>query len=787
MAYKKKSKQLEKKEAAEQGTIEKWRGRIADYKRKASDYLEEGKEGWNEALDNRLDEDSETRRGDRAYAHVSRFIESSYYSRKPRVIGSGDFDRKDEDALTAAYLVEKLGKRFVDDRCFSESIKGARGDFIHTSRGLTRVYVKSEWVDIPKRNVVIAEEYLPEPELDPETGMAMPPEPQVRYLLKDGSEVPPDLEILQDNEGMYVNISTKEVKTACPYLSHVSYKDYFHTPGARNKEMLTWEAYKLPFDKEEIKTRWKDKWELIKELKASQKGSSKNDYFEIYECWEKADESICYLFLDGEGTILEEVKENPFKIEGFFPSVGPIVSNKLTDKLWGVSDFTNYKDKLTYLKGLDRRRKYLSTLLRRNGIGDGKHREALIPLNENQRDGDIIFVDNYRDLVSDGQQSDTLIKFFPVKEYVEAFAECNESYFSTKQEYYEYFGLEKLLQTPGPGQAQQSEEDLVASLGLLYTARIREFQDFVQENIRVLIDLAIQVLPLAVFKQLVGFDFLPAKKKERFDRAYEILQSDFNRAVRVDIDTDSTVASSKEQEASANMQLFQTVTQSLGPLTDIAQTKPEFVAPLSAIVYSAISKMQGGKAVNDELSQSFSQLIEMASQPPPADTGPDLDEQKLMIQQALADHKINIENREQEFKEFIEVEKKNIAAMKADLDSQEAFMQEKRLADEQRQKMLETVMKLQIEMKDIEANAKAQALQAIASSQNNQPQALPAPEPEENTASIIAAVMGGLAEAMQNIPQPIVNVQAPQPTRRVGRIEKNGDTTNIVVDEEGIE
>lgn len=786
MAYNKKkikTAKQEKDEAAKDALILKWKSRKADYEREASTFIAEGKNAWAEFLGASPEEiEEDVKRGDKAYSHVSKYVQASFYSRKPLVVGTGDFDGSDTVGTTAAYLAERLGKRFVNANWFDESIEGSRDDYVHTSRGITRVYVDTDWVTVPVRTAVAP---LKEVVLNQETQQ---PEEIILYFKADKTQVDEAL-VKMDEKGPYVEESKQEIKAACPYLSHVSYKDYFHTPKAKGKKMLTWEMYRLQMSLEEVKSRWPDQYEDLAEVKEADKAEAKKSYVDIYECWDKAKETVVYLYLGGEGTILDKEIPDPYDLDGFFPSVGPIVSSKLTDKLWGVSDFTCYKDKLDYLKSLDKRRKYLSTLLRRNGIGDGKHKDVLKGLNENQRDGDLIFIDNFVDLVSDSQKSEGLVKYFPVQEYVDAYSECNESYFTVKQEYYEYFGLERLLAAQDSGDTSADEAQLTASLGLLYTSRHRKFQTFILDNVKKLIDLAIHTLPEKVFKQLVGYDFLSEAHKANYEKAYEILQSDFDRAIRIEIDLDSTIASSRESQVQANMTLFNTVTQSLGPLTDIAQTKPEFMAPLASIVMSAVSKMQGSSAVNDELKQGFQQLIQVASTPPtpeeePVDPMIAIKEQEVAIKGMLAEHKLNIENQELAFKQFIETEKQSLAQQKAAVDGQEKMMQEQRLAQEQQSAMTQKLMEMQQAMQEMKNDTMLEILKLQASNQQAAMQPVQQPqEKPDNTAAIVTALAG----VVQNMPQPVINVAAPQPTRRVGTIQKSGDTARIVVDEEGIE
>ena len=165
-------------------------------------------------------------------------------------------------------------------------------------------------------------------------------------------------------------------------------------------------------------------------------------------------------------------------------------------------------------------------------------------------------------------------------------------------------------------------------------------------------------------------------------------------------------------------------------------------------------------------------------QPPPVDEGPNIEEQKLAIDGMLAEHKVSIENREQSFREFIEQEKQRLAEQKAQLDAQERFMEEKRLSDRQQQDMLGMIMDLKTKIRDAELKAKSQALTAMAQA-NNQPPA-PAPEKPDNTVAIVSALAG----VLQSLPQPQINVQAPKPTKRIGTIQRNGDTARIVVEEE---
>lgn len=788
MAYNSKKDKDSKKPVDDQALITKWRARKSEYEKKAYNFIKEGKDAWAEFLAGSSKEEYEEdiKRGDRAYAHVSRYVQGSYYSRTPQVVGTGDFDKNDSVGNTAAFLAERLGKRFVQSCWFGESIEGARDDYVHTSRGITRVYVESEFVSVPVRKDLF-EQVLPlpmdfMPEINPETGEPIMPEPEIVYVTMEGLEIDPK-EVKQDEQGFYYEEQQEELKTACPYLGHISFKDYFHTPTAKTRSMLTYEGYCLQMDLTAVKERWPDKYDDIEECHSADKEESGKDYVEIYECWDKATKTVCYLYLAGEGVVLDAPTKDPYGLEGFFPSIGPIVSNKLTDRLWGMNDYVSYLEKLDYLKGIDRRKRYLAGLLRRSGIGDGKHRDTLQPLNEATRDGDIVFVDNFVDLVSDANQAGSLIKFFPVDQYVAAFQECQEAYFNAKQEYYEYFGLEKLVQAQRTGAKPQDEEALMASLGLLYITRTRKFQEFIQENIRRLIDLALHILPEKVFKQLVGYEFLSPIHRENFPKAYEVLQNDFNRAIRVDVETDSTIAGTAQLESEANMQLFNLVTQSLGPLTDIAQTKPELMAPLAGIIMSAVGKMKGGSGASNEIAQAFKEMAAVASQPP-EQAGPTPEEINAQTKQMLADHKIELENREQAFKEALETEKLRLDEFIASIAAKEKLMEEERLAQKHQMTMMPKVLDLEKKMAEMELEKIKTAQVAIQSQAQQAP--APAPEPRESVAEMMMAMGSVLSQSLQNIPQPIINVAAPQPTRRVGTIQKNGDTARIVVDEEGI-
>jgi len=717
MAYKKKKadkavpkekmtdkvKDGEAKEVELSNRCKLWKGRVRSYEKDAADYLSEGKKAWAEALDCR-DELSEhlegVSRGDeRIYSHVTRYVESSYFSRLPEVIASGDFAEEDEGAIVAAFSAERAGNRFVKQETFCEAIDGAKGDYVHTSRGVARIYLSLEEIEEKVKVRVFEQEVPPPPTspeelmLDPQTGGLVGPSPeespqaQIVLVDEEGEEVLGDEEIQEDEEGLYVERGAKKVTRAYPYLKHVAFTDYYHTPRASCKKQVTWEVYRVKYGKGDFVKKWgKEKWEELVQVQVEsgrhqdEEKASSVDFVEVSECWDIEKKTVECLCLDGSGVYLE-TKVDPYGIKGFFPSI-LVVSGKKNDRLWGLSDFANYREKLDHIKELNRRRVLLQSYLNRNGIGNGRYKDELQALNEMKGDGRIIFVDQFNNLVTDAQGQGGFVQFFPVAEYVQAFQEVNGAYNEAKAEYYEYFGLDMLMQTGG-AEVVQDEQAQRQSVGLLYTTRMRKFQEFVKDSIRQLEDTALHVLPEDVYKTLIGFSYMPEGYQALWPEAYEILTNDYFRCIRIDIDTDSTVALTKEMEAGQQMQLFQTVQQSLGPLTDVAQTKPEFVAPLASIVMAAVQGMKGGKSRFGGLNSAFKQLIEMASQPPQEEQAPDPALMKAESQRILAEHKVSIENREQEFKEFIEQEKLSLEQYVASISAKEKMIEEGRLAEKQ--------------------------------------------------------------------------------------------------------
>ena len=694
----------EKEESDYSARCQLWKGRIKSYERDAKDFITEGKKAWAEALDcvDKLSEHLEgVAKGDeRIYSHVTRYVESSYFSRLPEVIASGDFAEEDEAAIVAAFTAERAGNRFVKHPSFAEAIDGAKADYVHTSRGVVRPYLSFEEIEEKIRVRVFEQEVMPDPmqmpppmeemQVDPETGEPLPPpmpEPQIILVDEGGLEVEQDEEVLQDDEGLYVERGQRKVTRAYPYLKHVSFTDFFHTPRATCKKQVTWEAYRVKYGKAEFIKKWGEKkWQELVQVQIDsgrhqdEEKASSVDFVEVFECWDLEKKTVECLCLEGSGVYLES-KEDPYGIKDFFPSI-LVVSGKKNDRLWGLSDFANYKEKLDYIKALNRRRVLLQSYLNRNGIGNGRYKDELQALNEMKGDGRIIFVDQYNSLVTDAQSQGGFVQFFPVNEYVQAFQEVNQAYNEAKAEYYEYFGLDMLMQTQG-AEVVQDEQAQRQTVGLLYTTRMRRFQEFVRDAVRQLEDTALHVLPEDVYQTLVGFSYMPSEYQQLWPKAYEILVNDYFRCIRVDIDTDSTVAMTKEMEGQQQMQLFQTVQQSLGPLTDVAQTKPEFVAPLASIVMAAVQGMKGGKSRFGGLNNAFKQLIEMASQPPPESEAPDPALMKAESQRILAEHKVTIENREQEFKEYIEQKKLELEQFVASISAEEKMMEEQRLAERQ--------------------------------------------------------------------------------------------------------
>lgn len=267
-------------------------------------------------------------------------LQSMLYGRMPKVEVDRRFADQDDDvARVAGQILQRILNTDIESagEDYSHVLRTALGDRLLVGFGTARVKYdfEEEEIEVPAQR-------------DPITGQELAP--------------------------AYTEIQIKDewVDTVYTY-----WKDILWSP-CRTFEEMRWRAYRAYLTRDELITRFGE--ELGKLIPLNSKGPvhDKNrdsarekdiwDQAEVWEIWDKTNKKV-FWFVEGYERILD-MKEDPLKLDSFFPEPPPMMANITSSKYLPKSDYVIAQDLYTQIDILETRITLLTAACKAVGVYD---------------------------------------------------------------------------------------------------------------------------------------------------------------------------------------------------------------------------------------------------------------------------------------------------------------------------------------------------------------------------------------------------------------------------------
>lgn len=490
------------------------------------------------------------------------------YLTTPRPDVRRRFADEDPAAKEASEIIERALIAGIDNYDFDYHIKGAVLDYQLTGRGVTWVDYEPLLIDVPQ--------------VDP---MGMP---------------------AVDEMGQPV--MTQEVayqSTKCRWIEW----DQIRFGYAVRWEDTPWIRIKHELTKDQLVERF---GELGAEVKldivySDAKEKDKSDALKrgcVYEIWSKHDRKIYFIAPTFENGPLK-VDEDPFQLEGFYPTPRPLLYITEPSDQVPIVEFRLYKDLADELNVVSKRIKSLTSALKARGIYDSRITE----LNKVMKgdDADLIPSDGVTATLQMGGL-DKAIWMLPVERLILVLKELYLAREQIKQAIFEVTGISDIVRGSSDPRETLGAQNLKAQFGgLRIKERQKDVQRFIRDIFRIKAEIISKKFEPQILSILVGKPVSP--------ETMELLKSDLNRSIRVDVETDSTIAQDQEADKKAVTELMGAITQFItawGPI--VASGFVPMEVPKSLLL-SATRRHQMGREVEDALNMIGQQLPPQAMPP----------------------------------------------------------------------------------------------------------------------------------------------------------------------------
>jgi len=343
----------------------------------------------------RVDEEGQ-RRVNTLWANVE-ILTPALYGKPPVPVCERRFKDKDPVGRGAAQMLERALRNEMEVCGFDESIRQALRDYLLPGRG-------SVWVRY-------------EPEFG--EGMSIPVDDDMDQTDAQGSIEPRD-----DSEGeeKLRETGSRVVRESTP-VDYIQWTDFYTFPArARIWKEVTAVAKRVYMTRDQLKRRFgndigravpfqKDDRRIRRQEDTSQ-GHSVEEKAQVFEIWDRTKEEVVWV---AEGyPYLCDRKDDPLKLENFFPCPKPLYSNVTNNTLTPVPDFIQYQDQAIQIDELTQRISMLAKACKVAGVYNSAAKGIQRLFNESV-ENEMIPVDDWAAFAEKGGVAGNL-SFIPLKE-----------------------------------------------------------------------------------------------------------------------------------------------------------------------------------------------------------------------------------------------------------------------------------------------------------------------------------------------------------------------------------
>lgn len=499
-------------------------------------------------------------------------------------------------------------------------------------------------------------------------------------------------------------------------IEHVQWDDFRHGPGKTWKQ-VTWEAFRHRLTREELVTRFGAAGEKVRldntgddEINNLDQGDGIAKVFKtglVWEIWDKDEKQVIFLAPSHREAPLKVVPD-PLGLQGFFPNPQPLYAIEDSQSLVPVTLYEQYKEQAEELNQVSNRINKIVSACKLRGVYDA----TLSELSELLRgdDNDLIPAANVAALFDRGGLKDA-IWFMPVEQIAEVLQILYQQREASKQVIYEITGIADVLRGSTNPNETLGAQELKAQFG---SQRLRKLQAGVQKYIRGLIRIMAEVIAekfqLETLKAMTGLNFPTEQQNQQSILQYQqqaqlaqsqgqqpppppqlppsweqiiaVLRDDAQRTFKVDVETDSTIASSIETDMQALTQMLGGIVQLINGFGPAVQMGAIPIEALKEMILAVTRRARLGNAVEDALDKM--------QQPKPMGQDPSqaiqAEQKKMQDQMAIEKGKLEASNQQSQIeadKKILDLERQVFAMQQGTAEKEMAMAHESNMGQQE--------------------------------------------------------------------------------------------------------
>jgi hypothetical protein len=334
----------------------------------------------------------------------------------------------------------------------------------------------------------------------------------------------------------------------------------------------------------------------------------------VYEVWDKSKKKVIWI-CKGMDIALDE-RDDPLKLDEFFPCPKPIYATTTTGSLVPVPDYVQYQDQARELDQITNRISLLVEAVKVVGVYDASQ-ESIKRLLSEGTNNTLIPVDNWAMFGEKGGLRGT-VDFLPLDMVVNALNNLYLAREQTKNIIYEITGIADILR----GQSDPNETLGAQQIKSNYAGlRIRYLQmdiaRFARDLIRLKSEIICEFFSDETILQMSGAEQFNEQDQPYVLPALELLRDDVLRNFRIDIETDSMVEADEQAEKAQATELLTGTADFMAKVMPAVEMTPELAPLLMEVFMFALRRYKVSKTIEGQYQETFDKMAEAAKQPKP--------------------------------------------------------------------------------------------------------------------------------------------------------------------------
>lgn len=551
-------------------------------------------------------------------------LRPAIYNSTPQPDVRRRFRDADPVGKVASTVLERSLSYQVDDYDFDCEVQDAVLDVLLSGRGVARVMYEPHFVAVGPNGITSAK---------PAGAYQEPPESAAESQVPAGNPIAP-----------YEKIAGQDAR-----CSHVQWDDYRHGPGKRWRD-VPWHAFRHEFTQEMVIEKFGE--EIAKKLTYSQakdcdrlvEDKTTRQIFKVCEAWEIWDgdaKRVLFVAPSYKDGPLADI-EDPLHMRQFFPLPRWLRAIENSRTLNPTPLYRMYKEQAEELDRVSSRINKVVGALKVRGAYSSHVKEASEILNA--EDNEMIAVENVS-MIAESGGLDKLIWIMPIEKLSQVLQYLYTSRDQIKQAIYEITGIADVLRGSTDPNETLGAQKLKSQWGSL---RIQKLQKEVQRFIRDLLRLKAEVIgehftieqlqamtsiqlpneqekaqaqavskQAAAAKQPAPPQLEEILKKPTWEEIKGLLASDQMRQYRVDIETDSTVADTINQDMQGLSEAVDAIGRVVGGSMPAIQSGMMPVETIKEICLAFSRRARLGSALEDAIESIKPPAPPQQEQPPP--------------------------------------------------------------------------------------------------------------------------------------------------------------------------